>query len=127
MKDRPIQDVFVDCRNGCEAVVNVSSRNSKSIPYYAGIKYMRHLIRPPKSEGYPTVVTTELSNRASSFIHSSEAGFSLIEAAVAMVVILVAMLGVFFAFTYAINYNAGNSSRVKVLAILQREVERMRS
>src|SRR5215207_7281575 len=58
---------------------------------------------------------------------SSEAGFSLIEAAVALVIILVALLGVAWTITYAINYNAGNNNRAKVLAVLQREVERLRS
>ncbi|MEO7659479.1 MAG: prepilin-type N-terminal cleavage/methylation domain-containing protein [Pyrinomonadaceae bacterium] len=58
---------------------------------------------------------------------SGEAGFSLIEVAVAMVVIMVAMLGVFLTITYAISYNAGNYSRAQSLAVLQREAEQMRS
>ena len=58
---------------------------------------------------------------------SGEEGFSLVEVAVAMVVILVAVLGVFFTITYAINYNAGNNSRAQCLAVLQQEVERLRS
>jgi prepilin-type N-terminal cleavage/methylation domain-containing protein len=58
---------------------------------------------------------------------SGEAGFSLIEVAVAMVVILVALLGVFFSITYAITFNAGNNSRAQAVAVLQREVERLRS
>jgi prepilin-type N-terminal cleavage/methylation domain-containing protein len=57
----------------------------------------------------------------------SEAGFSLIEVAVAMVVILIALLGVFFTLTYAITYNAGNNSRAQALAVLQEEVERLRA
>ena len=56
-----------------------------------------------------------------------EAGFSLIEVTVAMVIFLIAMLGIFVTFTYAINYNAGNSSRAQALAILQQTVEKMRS
>jgi type II secretory pathway pseudopilin PulG len=58
---------------------------------------------------------------------SSNSGFTLIEAVIAMVVILVALLGVFMTITYAINYNAGNNARTKTLAVLQREVERLRS
>ena len=54
-------------------------------------------------------------------------GFSLIEVAVAMVVVLIALLGVFFTLTYAITYNAGNNSRAQALAVLQAEVERLRS
>lgn len=60
-------------------------------------------------------------------IQSEEAGFSLVEVAIAMIIILVALLGVFVTFTYAISYNAGNNSRAQALAILQREVELLRS
>lgn len=56
-----------------------------------------------------------------------EAGFSLIEVAVALVIIMIALLGVVFAFTYSITYNAGNNSRAQALAILQEEVEFLRS
>ena len=58
---------------------------------------------------------------------SSQKGFSLVEVCVAMVIILVALLGVFFTFTYAITYNAGNNSRAQALAVLQEEVEKLRS
>ena len=58
---------------------------------------------------------------------TEEAGFSLVEVSIAMIIILVALLGVFVTFTYAINYNAGNNSRAQALAILQREVELLRS
>src|SRR2546423_391790 len=44
-----------------------------------------------------------------------------------MVIILIALLGVAFSFTYAINYNAGNQSRAQALALLQQEVEKMRA
>src|SRR5438067_13579696 len=56
-----------------------------------------------------------------------EAGFSLIEVVCALVIILIALLGVVFAFTYAITYNAGNSSRSQCLAVLQQEVEQIRA
>ncbi|MBK6749221.1 MAG: type II secretion system protein [Pyrinomonadaceae bacterium] len=58
---------------------------------------------------------------------SGEEGFSLIETTCAMVIILIALLGVAFSFTYAINYNAGNQSRTECLAVLQQEVEQMRA
>jgi type II secretory pathway pseudopilin PulG len=58
---------------------------------------------------------------------SSEAGFSLIEAAIALVIIMIALLGVAWSISYAITYNAGNNNRAKTLAVLQREVERLRS
>lgn len=54
-------------------------------------------------------------------------GFTLIEVTIAMIIFLVALLGVFVTFTYAINYNNGNSSRAQALAVLQREVEVFRS
>lgn len=56
-----------------------------------------------------------------------ESGFTLIEVAIAMVIILVALLGVVFTFTYVINYNAGNNSRSQALAVLQQEVEQLRA
>src|SRR5438874_44877 len=56
-----------------------------------------------------------------------EAEFSLIEVVCALVIILIALLGVVFAFTYAITYNAGNSSRSQCLAVLQQEVEQIRA
>lgn len=58
---------------------------------------------------------------------NAEDGFSLVEVIVAMVILLVALLGVFITFSYAVNYNAGNNSRSQALAILQQEVERLRS
>lgn len=54
-------------------------------------------------------------------------GFTLIEVTIAMVIFLIALLGVFVTFTYAVNYNAGNNSRAQALAVLQREVEFFRS
>lgn len=58
---------------------------------------------------------------------SSEAGFSLIEAAIALVVLLVALLGVFAVFTLSIVYNTGNSRRSQALSVLQAKVERVRA
>lgn len=57
----------------------------------------------------------------------SEGGFSLIEVIIAMIILLVALLGVFLTFTYAVNYNAGNNSRSQALSILQQKVEQLRS
>ena len=57
---------------------------------------------------------------------SDDAGFSLIEVIIAMVVLLVALLGVFTVFTFTINYNAGNNSRAQALSVLQRETELLR-
>ena len=51
----------------------------------------------------------------------------MIEVIIAMVILLVALLGVFMTISYAVNYNSGNSTRTKTLAVLQQEVERLRS
>lgn len=58
---------------------------------------------------------------------NGQAGFSLIEVSIAFVIVLVSLLAVFYSFTYAIMYNAGNDSRAKALAVLQQEVEFLRS
>jgi len=57
----------------------------------------------------------------------TESGFTMIEVIIAMVILLVALLGVFMTISYAVNYNSGNSTRTKTLAVLQQEVERLRS
>ena len=54
-------------------------------------------------------------------------GFSLIEVIIAMVILMIVLLGVFVTFTYAVNYNAGNNSRSQALAVLQQEIELLRS
>lgn len=58
---------------------------------------------------------------------SAQAGFSLVEVTIAMVVFLIAVLGVFISFAYAVSYNTGNSSRAQALALLQQKVEQIRS
>lgn len=55
-----------------------------------------------------------------------EKGFSLVEVIIAMVVLLVALLGIFTVFTFCINYNAGNNSRAQALSVLQQETELLR-
>jgi type II secretory pathway pseudopilin PulG len=57
----------------------------------------------------------------------TEAGFSLVEVTVAFAIFFIAMLAILASFTFAVNYNAGNSSRAQALAILQEKVEVMRS
>jgi prepilin-type N-terminal cleavage/methylation domain-containing protein len=58
---------------------------------------------------------------------SGQAGFSLIEVCVAMVIFLIAVMGVFISFAYAVSFNSGNNSRAQALALLQQKVEQMRS
>lgn len=57
----------------------------------------------------------------------ARAGFSLIETMFALLILMIALLGVFQVFTYAIVYNAGNATRSHALAILQQKVELLRS
>ena len=79
------------------------------------------------------MVADAMSSRdfVQSIMHQSEeridAGFTLIEAAVALVILLVALLGVVTTFAYVINYNAGNNSRSQALAVLQQHVENLRA
>lgn len=56
----------------------------------------------------------------------NEGGFSLMEVIIALVILLVGLLGVFYTFTYAVGYNSGNSRRSQALQILQQEVEMLR-
>lgn len=56
-----------------------------------------------------------------------EGGFSLLEAVIALVILLIVITGVFAAFTYATTLNTGNSRRSQALSVLQKEVELLRS
>lgn len=68
---------------------------------------------------------TSVSSKAE--VPNKESGFSLVETVIALVILLIAVLGVFAAFTYSTRYNTGNSRRSQSLAVLQREVESLRS
>jgi hypothetical protein len=46
---------------------------------------------------------------------------------IAFVIVMVAMLGVFEAFTYSIVYNGANKTRGQALTVMQQEVELLRS
>lgn len=74
------------------------------------------------SSGYIFFSSTSVATK-----RDEEAGFSLVEATCAMIILLIALVGVATTFTYAINYNAGNNSRAQALAVLQQEVEQLRS
>ncbi|MEJ7847282.1 MAG: prepilin-type N-terminal cleavage/methylation domain-containing protein [Pyrinomonadaceae bacterium] len=56
-----------------------------------------------------------------------DSGFSLIEVIIALVILMIVVMGVFAAFTYATVYNTGNSRRSQALSVLQQEVELLRS
>lgn len=55
-----------------------------------------------------------------------EGGFTIIETSIALVVLMVATLGVASLFVYAINYNTGANERVVAIAIAQQQMERWR-
>lgn len=56
-----------------------------------------------------------------------QAGFTMIEMVIALVILFIAILGVFAAITYATKFNRGNSQRSQALAVMQREIELLRS
>ena len=58
---------------------------------------------------------------------SAQNGFTLIEMVIALVILFIAVMGVFAAFTYATKFNRGNSQRSQALAVMQREIELLRS
>ena len=69
----------------------------------------------------------DLSQSSGPETEKSEQGFSMIEVVIALVIIMIALLGVFATLTYAVTYNAGNKSRSQTLAVMQQEVERYRA
>ena len=56
-----------------------------------------------------------------------ESGFSLVEVVIALMILLIAVLGVFATFTYATIYNGGNSQRSQALSVSQQQIELLRS
>ena len=52
---------------------------------------------------------------------------TLIETTVALVIIMIALLGVVHTFTYAVTYNYGNAIRTESQALIQQEVETLRA
>jgi Tfp pilus assembly protein PilV len=56
----------------------------------------------------------------------NEQGFSLLETAIALVIMMVVTLGTASLYVYATNYNAGSADRAAALAIAQQKMERLR-
>jgi prepilin-type N-terminal cleavage/methylation domain-containing protein len=74
--------------------------------------------------------STELKRRQVAHIagrNATERGFTLIETSVAMVIMMVAGLGVASLFTYSIRYNSGGNDRAVAISIAQQQIEQMRS
>lgn len=88
---------------------------------------MIHLENCPRTLRIGHAIPVRLPEAVSADRPNDEAGFSLVEVTVAMLVVMIALLGVFATFTYAIQYNSGNKFRSQALAILQQEAELIRS
>jgi Tfp pilus assembly protein PilV len=58
---------------------------------------------------------------------TNEAGFTLIETSIAMVIMMIAGLGVASLFMYSVVYNSGANDRAVAISIAQQQVEQLRS
>ena len=58
---------------------------------------------------------------------ATEHGFTLIETTIAMMILMVAGLGVAALFTYSIQYNSGGNDRAVAMSIAQQQIESFRS
>jgi prepilin-type N-terminal cleavage/methylation domain-containing protein len=58
---------------------------------------------------------------------NSQRGFTLIETTIAMMIMMVAGLGVVSLFTYSISYNSGGNDRAVAISIAQQHIEQLRS
>jgi type IV pilus modification protein PilV len=54
-------------------------------------------------------------------------GFTLVECTIALLIIMVAMVGVASFYIYAVTYNSGTTDRAMALAVAQQRMERLRS
>jgi len=68
--------------------------------------------------------TTEAKRRRAA---TPERGFTLIETSIAMVIMIVAGLGVVSPFVYSISNNSGGNDRAVAISIAQQQVEQLRS
>jgi prepilin-type N-terminal cleavage/methylation domain-containing protein len=57
----------------------------------------------------------------------NQKGFTLIETSIAMVIMMVAGLGVVSLFTYSISFNSGGNDRAVAISIAQQHIEQLRS
>src|SRR5438477_7412302 len=56
-----------------------------------------------------------------------ERGFTLIETSIALVIMMVAGLGVVSLFVYSIGYNSGGTDRAIAISVAQQQIEQLRS
>jgi Tfp pilus assembly protein PilV len=59
--------------------------------------------------------------------NTTEGGFTLIETSIALLILMIAGLGVASLFTYSIRYNTGGNDRAVALSIAQQQIEQFRS
>jgi Tfp pilus assembly protein PilV len=59
--------------------------------------------------------------------HKGQAGFTLLETTIALVVMMIGGLGIAAVFTYAIKNNTGARDRAAAIAVAQQELERLRN
>jgi prepilin-type N-terminal cleavage/methylation domain-containing protein len=57
----------------------------------------------------------------------TERGFTLIETSIALVILMVAGIGVASLFTYSIRYNSGGNDRALAISVAQQQIEQFRS
>ena len=71
----------------------------------------------------------ELESRGGNTAQRSgtERGFTLIETSIALVILMVAGLGVASLFTYSVRYNTGANDRALALSVAQQQIEQLRS
>ncbi len=67
------------------------------------------------------------SERKTAQRSAAEHGFTLIETSIAIVLLMVAGLGVASLFTYSIQYNSGGNDRAVAISIAQQQIESLRS
>lgn len=59
--------------------------------------------------------------------NDTEGGFSLIEVTAAMLIMMIAGLGIACLFTYSIHYNSGANDRALAISVAQQQVEQLRT
>jgi Tfp pilus assembly protein PilV len=69
---------------------------------------------------------TSRSRSVTAAARSGERGFTLAETAIALLIMMIASVGVVSLFTYAIKYNAGAKDRELAMAVAQKRVEWLR-
>lgn len=57
----------------------------------------------------------------------NERGFTMVETTIALVILMVALLGIASVFSYSTKYNSGASDRAIALVIAQQQMERLRN